>query len=99
MNSPLRSRSKSLFGNLYLLEVCSDIADIFPERICLMGLVGEKELSPSVYSSPLRRLVHGGFLRDAGRDPDDHRTHWYVPEPSPLWDAAKAIRRAIEEAE
>lgn len=99
MNHKLRIRSKSLFGNLYMLEVCSAIAEAFPERVSLMALVGEQALSPSVYSSPLRRLVQGGFLQDLGHDEEDHRTRWYEPQPSPLWEAAKELRRSIEEAQ
>lgn len=98
MNSRLRNRSKSLFGNLYMLEVCSAIAESFPGRVSLMALVGEESVSPSVYSSPLRRLVQGGFLRDVGHDEEDHRTRWYEPQPSPLWEAAKELRQSIEEA-
>lgn len=79
-----------------MLEVCSGIAEAFPDRVSLMALVGQSQLSPSVYSSPLRRLVEGGFLHDLGHDPDDHRTRWYLPEPSPLWGAAQELARSIE---
>jgi len=98
MNTHVRSCSKSLFGNLYMLEVCSAIAEAYPERVSLMALVGEQALSPSVYSSPLRRLVEGGFLQDLGHDEEDYRTRWYEPKPSPLWEAAKELRRSIGEA-
>jgi len=82
-----------------MLEVCNAIAEAFPGRVSLMALVGERPLSPSVYSSPLRRLVEGGFLRDLGHDEEDHRTRWYEPQPSPLWEAAKELRESIEEAQ
>jgi len=96
MTTQIRASSKSLFGNLYMLEVCSAIAEAFPERVSLMVLVGETSVSPSVYTSPLRRLVHGGFLRDVGHDEGDHRTRWYEPQPSPLWKAARDLHQSIE---
>ena len=96
MTSRVRASSKSLVGNLYMLEVCSAIAQEFPDRVSLMVLVGDAEISPSVYTSPLRRLVKGGFLRDVGHNEDDHRTRWYEPQPSPLWEAARELHQSIE---
>ncbi len=71
-----------------MLEVCAGIAEHAPERLSLMTLIGAKDLSPSLYSAPLKRLVEAGFLEDLGRDQDDHRTRWYGPVETPLWSIA-----------
>ena len=93
MNSEFRARSKDLFGNRYMLEICAQIAENPAKRVSLMSIRGDRDLSPSLYISPLSRLVRVGLLRDVGHEPHDHRTRWYEPAPAQLWAAADEIMR------
>ena len=83
----LRTKSKKLFGNSYMLEVMVGVAES-PDRVNLTQLLVGKGVSPSSYSGPLRRLADVGLLRLAPRNDDDHRERWYEAKDSPLWDAA-----------
>lgn len=91
-DSEIRRRSKELFRNSYMLEICAALADV-EDRTNLMTLVDGTGLSPSLYSGPLRRLAGLGLLLDAQRADDDHRSRWYRPVESKLWDAARQLTR------
>ena len=82
-----RTRSKILFGNSYMLEVCVGVAEV-DDRVCLSSLLADSDLSPSVYAGPLKKLVQLGLLLDAPRPDDDHRDRWYAAADSQLWTAA-----------
>ncbi len=87
----IRARSKRLFGNSYMLEVCLTLSRV-TDRATLSELVAENEVSSaSLYSAPLKRLLALGLLIPTGRDGDDHRERWYAPAPSSLWTTADEI--------
>ena len=86
----LRDKSKRVFNNSYMLEVCLAIAQA-SDRICLTQLLGDSGLSPSIYSGPISRLADLGLLVDARRPSDDHRARWYSRAPSSLWTAATEL--------
>jgi hypothetical protein len=86
----VRERSKELFRNSYMLEICAAI-DRADGRVNLSSLIGGTHLSPSLYSGPLRRLARLGLLLDAPRPGDDHRSRWYEPAESQLWVAAREL--------
>lgn len=91
MSDDVRARSKRLFGNSYLLEVCAALADV-QDRTNLTALIGDSGLSPSVYSVPLRRLRGLGLIVDDVRPEDDHRERWFRPAGTGLWATAKELR-------
>jgi hypothetical protein len=86
----VRRRSKDLFRNAYTLEVCA-LIERSDDRVNLTTLLGEEDLSPSLYSGPLRRLAGLGLLMDAGEPSDDRRERWYRPTESHLWLAAREL--------
>lgn len=92
----LRTPSKQIFGNRYMLEVCVKIARQAPDRVSLTSLIGDSELSPSLYSAPLQRLTKSGLLRDLGRS-GDHRTRWYEPAPSKFWELTVDLAESLSE--
>lgn len=89
----VRRRSKDLFRNAYMLEVCAAI-DRAGGRVNLSLLISETGLAPSLYSGPIRRLAGLGLLLDDTRPGDDHRERWYRPAKSQLWIAARELTRA-----
>jgi hypothetical protein len=91
MNDDVRERSKRLFGNSYVLEVCAALADV-PDRTTLTALIGDSGLSPSVYSGPLRRLRGLGLIVADAHPDDDHRERWFRPADTRLWETAKELR-------
>ena len=86
----IRDRSKRIFGNRYMLEVCAAMNNV-TDRTNLSGLIGDSGLSPSVYFSPLHRLEEVGLLRAALQADDDRRERWYRPNSSSLWMAAQEL--------
>ena len=86
----IRRRSKELFRNAYMLEVCAAI-DKAGGRVNLTSLVGDSGLSPSLYSGPLRRLAGLGLLVDDPQPTDDRRERWYKPAKSRLWATARQL--------
>lgn len=90
----IRRRSRELFRNAYMLEVCAkiEVAATEGERVNLTSLLGTTGLSPSLYSGPLRRLAGLGLLLDSEQPGDDYREHWYEPAPSRLWETARDLR-------
>jgi hypothetical protein len=88
----IRDRSKNIFGNRYMLEVCAALADV-QERTNLSSLIGESGMSPSLYFGPLRRLAEVGLLEDDSRAGDGRRERWFRPKPSGLWAAAVELKR------
>lgn len=86
----VRRRSKDLFRNAYTLEVCA-LIERSQDRVNLTTLLEPVELSPSLYSGPLRRLAGLGLLLDATEPGDDHRERWYRPADSHLWMAAREL--------
>lgn len=91
MRDVVRARSKSLFGNSYVLEVCAALAEV-QDRTTLTALIGASGLSPSLYSVPLRRLRALGLIVDDVRTGDDHRERWFRPIDTRLWATAKELR-------
>ena len=91
-SATVRKRSKELFRNSYMLEIC---AAMNPNdgRVNLATLVRDTGLSPSLYAGPLHRLVGLGLLLDDPRPGDDHRERWYLPVQSQLWAAARDLVR------
>lgn len=85
-----RKRSKQLFGNSYMLEVCLEIAR-GPARTNQQMLIGRKAISPSVYTAPIKRLRDLELLLDAPRGSDDRRERWYTRAPSSLWQLAREL--------
>lgn len=88
--SQVRARSKALFGNAYMLEVCAAIARR-DGRVNLTTLVSQADVSASVYSGPLRRLAEVGLLIEDPKPEDDRRERWYLPTKSRLWKAARDL--------
>jgi hypothetical protein len=88
----LRDRSKRLFGHRYMLEVCRAIAQA-DDRVCLTQLLEGTGLSPSVYSTPLTRLVALELLTDSSREGDDYRARWYERAESSLWITVQEMYR------
>jgi DNA-binding IclR family transcriptional regulator len=88
----IRDRSKNIFGNRYMLEVCAALAEV-QERTNLSSLIGDSGMSPSVYFGPLHRLAEVGLLENEPRAGDGRRDRWYRPKPSGLWAAAGELRR------
>jgi hypothetical protein len=87
----LRSRSKCLFGNSYMLEVCLAIGEA-DDRVNLTDLATRNALPPSMYSKPVTRLVELGLLVPASERPgDDYRVRWYRPAASTLWATAAEL--------
>lgn len=84
-----RERSKKIFGNGYMLEVCARIARA-NGRVCLTSLIPE-DLVPSQYHSPIKRLVDAGLLIPSAEVGDDRRSRWYRPVDSKLWRAAEEL--------
>lgn len=83
----MRERSKLIFGNRYMLEVCAEISKT-PERTSLATLVGDSGLSPSLYAGPVHRLQSANLLVVEQRPGDGHRERWYRPVSATLWRAA-----------
>jgi DNA-binding MarR family transcriptional regulator len=90
--SEIRDRSKTVFGNRYMLEVCAALGDV-QDRTNLSSLIGDSGMSPSLYSGPLRRLEGVGLLEDEPREGDGWRERWFRPRPSGLWAAAADLKR------
>src|SRR5690348_11357069 len=87
----LRARSKHLFGNSYMLEVCLAINEA-DDRVNLSDLASRYRLAPSMYSKPVSRLVELGLLVPAEQRPgDDYRVRWYRPTKSTLWTTAEEL--------
>ncbi len=86
----VRDRSKRIFGNRYMLEVCAALSEV-TERTNLSLLIGDSGLSPSVYVGPLHRLEGVGLMRTDAHADDDRRERWYRPAPSGLWMAAREL--------
>ncbi len=86
----IRERSKGIFGNRYMLEVCAAMSDV-TDRTNLRALIGDSGLSPSVYFGPLHRLEEAGLLSATLRPGDDRRERWYRPHSSSLWMAAQEL--------
>lgn len=86
----VRDRSKYVFGNRYMLEVCAALGGV-SDRTNLTGLVTGSGLSPSLYVSPLHRLSLVGLLEFEARAGDDRRERWFRPMPSALWAAAQEL--------
>ena len=82
-----RDRSKLVFGNRYMLEVCEAVGRS-ASRVSLSTLLNGQDLSPSVYSGPVNRLVRAGLLHAAPLPTDDRRERWYNRADSSLWVAA-----------
>jgi hypothetical protein len=87
----LRARSKQLFGDRYMLEVCIAVGRA-PGRVNLTQLAAEKSVSKSVYSGPLQKLAECGLLLPAASEPeDDRRVRWYTRAESALWQTATEL--------
>jgi DNA-binding MarR family transcriptional regulator len=86
-----RLRSKHLFGHSYMLEVCASMPSA-GQRTKLSDLADAVDVSLSLCSAPVKRLVALGLLVEDRRPADDHRERWYVVTPSKLWPAAKELR-------
>lgn len=86
----VRARSKRIFGNSYMLEVCAAL-DGVTDRTNLTELVAASAVSPSVYVGPLHRLLSEGLLLLDERPGDDRREHWYRPSTARLWRAAREL--------
>lgn len=86
----VRARSKRIFGNRYMLEVCAALSEV-SERTNLSSLIGDSGLSPSLYVGPLHRLEGVGLLVTDVRPDDARRERWYRPTPSGLWAAAQEL--------
>lgn len=86
----LRVRSKRLFGNSYMLEVCAAL-DAVQDRTNLTELVRSSGLSPCLYSGPLQKLLSAGLLTPDRRPEDDRRERWYRPAPTGLWRVAREL--------
>ena len=86
-SAEVRARSKQLFGNSYMLEVCAAL-DAVTERTNLTELLGVSGTSPSLYTGPLRRLRSVGLLIQDSRSEDDRRERWYRPAKTDLWRVA-----------
>jgi hypothetical protein len=86
----LRVRSKRLFGNAYMLEVCAAL-DAVDDRTNLTELVGPLGPSPSLYAGPLHRLLGAELLVLETRPGDDRRARWYRPTKTGLWRAAREL--------
>ncbi len=89
-SAEIRVRSKRLFGNGYVLEVCAALHAV-RDRTNLTELVGTSGLSPSLYSGPLHRLLDVGLLTPDQRPEDDRRERWYRPTKTSLWRAAREL--------
>jgi len=85
----VRLRSKRLFGNAYMLEVCAGLSAV--QRTNLTALLGPAGPSPSLYAAPLRRLVDAGLLMLDPQPEDDRRERWYRPTPTDLWRVAREL--------
>lgn len=83
----VRIRSKRLFGNSYMLEVCAALEGV-NDRTNLRALVGTSGPSPSLYAGPLHRLLSAGLLTPDARPDDDRRERWYRPTKTGLWRVA-----------
>ncbi len=86
----VRTRSKELFRNSYMLEVCVAVARA-DERVNLTSLVEGTGLSASLYSGPVARLARLGLLVDDPRPGDDYRARWYSRADSWLWMAVQEL--------
>lgn len=89
-SAKVRVRSKSLFGNSYMLEVCAAI-DAVTDRTNLTELIGISGMSPSLYTGPLHRLQSVGLLIPDSRADDDRRERWYRPARTGLWRVAQEL--------
>jgi hypothetical protein len=89
----LRARSKQLFGNSYMLEVCIEVGRA-DGRFCLSTLAHARTLEPSLYSRPIARLSSLGLLVPAASvEGDDHRSRWYDAAESLLWQTVTEFER------
>lgn len=86
----VRDRSKFVFGNRYMLEVCAALGGV-SDRANLTSLVTGSGLSPSLYVGPLHRLSLVGLLEFDAREGDDRRERWFRPVPSSLWATAQDL--------
>jgi hypothetical protein len=86
----LRGRSKQLFGNRYMLEVCAAMSSV-RGRTNLTELIGESGLSPSLYAGPLHRLLRAELLTIDVKAGDGRRERWYRPTRTSLWRAARDL--------
>lgn len=90
----LRLRSKQIFGNRYMLEICGAIGgEGGRRRTNLTKLLGSSDLSPSVYTAPIRRLVLAGLLVPDEGPSDDRRERWYRPTRTGLWRTAQELAK------
>jgi DNA-binding MarR family transcriptional regulator len=86
----VRVRSKRLFGNSYMLEVCAALGSV-EDRTNLTELLGESGLSRSLYVAPLRRLLAEDLVALDPRPTDDRRERWYRPADTGLWRVAQEL--------
>jgi hypothetical protein len=86
----LRGRSKQIFGNRYMLEVCAAMSSV-RGRTNLTELIGESGISPSLYAGPLHRLLRAELIGVDERPGDGRRERWYRPTRTSLWRAARDL--------
>jgi DNA-binding transcriptional ArsR family regulator len=86
----VRVRSKQLFGNSYMLEVCAAL-DAVKDRTNLTELLHSSNTSPSLYSAPLHRLLEAGLITREPRSGDGYRERWYRPGKTGLWRVAREL--------
>ncbi len=89
-SAEVRVRSKRIFGNSYMLEVCAAL-DAVRGRTNLTELLGTSQMSPSVYAGPLHRLLSVELLIPDPRPGDDRRERWYRPAKVGLWRVAREL--------
>jgi hypothetical protein len=89
-SAEVRARSKQLFGNSYMLEVCAALNEV-DYRTNLTELLGTSGPSPSLYVGPLHRLVSAELLILDPRPDDDRRERWYRPTNTGLWRVAREL--------
>jgi hypothetical protein len=85
-----RERSKQLFGNSYMLELCAALDDV-RERTRLTVLAEQSGIGPSLFSAPLRRLRQLELVLPDPHPDDDHRDRWFRPAQSSLWATSREL--------
>lgn len=87
---PIRTTSKRLFGDRYMLELCLAVARA-TDRVNLSDLAASAQVTTSLYSKPVQRLRALELLLDAPMDGDDYRVRWYRRAESSLWTVAREL--------
>ena len=88
----IRTTSKRLFGDRYMLEVCLAVSEA-DDRVNLSGLASSAHLSSSLYTKSVHRLRALGLLIDAPMKGDDYRVRWYRAAESGLWSVAREFNQ------